>query len=50
MSLKILDCTLRDGAHVNQGRFGLAAIKNVIQSLEFAKIDIIEIGFLQDVV
>ena len=50
MSLKILDCTLRDGAHVNQGRFGLAAIKNVIQSLELAKIDIIEIGFLQDVV
>jgi len=50
MNLKVLDCTLRDGAHVNQGRFGLAAIKNVIQSLELAKIDIIEIGFLQDVV
>ena len=50
MNIKILDCTLRDGAHVNKGLFGLKEIRNIIKNLVDAKIDIIEIGFLQDIV
>jgi 4-hydroxy 2-oxovalerate aldolase len=46
--IKILDCTLRDGAHVNKGSFGKNNIKNIINYLVDSKIDIIEIGFLQD--
>ncbi|WP_273404232.1 4-hydroxy-2-ketovalerate aldolase [Campylobacter avium] len=46
--MKILDCTLRDGAHINAGKFGEKNIKAIIKGLINAKIDIIELGFLQD--
>lgn len=49
MKIKLLDCTLRDGAHVNGGAFGKKNTIKIIRSLVNAKIDIIEIGFLQDV-
>jgi len=45
-SIRLLDCTLRDGGHINQGRFGKNVIKAIIENLVKAKIDIIEIGFL----
>ena len=48
MKLEILDCTLRDGAHVNKGCFGKENIIQIVKDLVKAKIDIIEIGFLQD--
>jgi isopropylmalate/homocitrate/citramalate synthase len=48
--IKILDCSLRDGAHVNSGRFGEKTIKAIIKSLVNAKVDIVEIGFLKDCV
>lgn len=43
--MKILDCTLRDGAHINAGKFGEKNIKAIIKGLINAKIDIIELGF-----
>ena len=46
--IKILDCTLRDGIHVNKGNFGINNMKKIIKDLVKSKIDIIEIGFLQD--
>lgn len=46
--IRILDCTLRDGGHLNQGKFGEKAIKSIIERLIDAKIDIIEVGFLWD--
>lgn len=46
--IRLLDCTLRDGGHINQGEFGEIAIKNVIKRLVEAKIDIVEVGFLWD--
>ena len=46
--IRLLDCTLRDGGHINQGEFGEIAIKNVIKRLVEAKTDIIEVGFLWD--
>lgn len=45
---KILDCTLRDGAYLVDKNFGDTAIRGIIRGLVQAKIDFIEIGFLQD--
>lgn len=49
MNIKLLDCTLRDGSHVNGGDFGVNTMKNILTSLDSSKIDIIEAGFLRDV-
>lgn len=46
--IRLLDCTLRDGGHINQGEFGETVIRNVIERLVEAGIDIIEVGFLWD--
>lgn len=46
--LKILDCTLRDGAHINKGEFNTQSIISIIEGLDNANIDIIEVGFLKD--
>ncbi|WP_139470524.1 4-hydroxy-2-ketovalerate aldolase [Campylobacter armoricus] len=46
--IKILDCTLRDGAHINKGKFGKENISLILQKLAEAKIDLIETGFLQN--
>ena len=45
-TVRLLDCTLRDGGHINQGRFGKNVIKSTIENLVKANIDIIEAGFL----
>lgn len=44
----ILDCTLRDGAHVNFGNFGKGNIVRIINSLVKSEVDIIELGFLEN--
>lgn len=46
--IRLLDCTLRDGGHVVQGKFGEDVIRNVIEKLVEAEVDIIEVGFLWD--
>lgn len=46
--IELLDCTLRDGAHVNRGHFGKSNIIYIINSLIRSNIDIIELGFLQN--
>ena len=46
----ILDCTLRDGGYINEWRFGKKAIKDIVSSLSEAGMDVIECGFLDDVV
>lgn len=45
--ISILDCTLRDGGYINEFRFGETAIRNIINKLSKASIDIIECGFLK---
>ncbi len=47
-NLQILDCTLRDGAQVNEARFGERAIRDIMDNLTRAGVDIIECGFLKD--
>ena len=44
--IRLLDCTLRDGGHVVSGIFGEEVIRNTIESLVEAGVDIIEVGFL----
>ncbi|EAJ5701979.1 aldolase catalytic domain-containing protein [Campylobacter lari subsp. concheus] len=46
--LKILDCTLRDGAYVVDKKFGKSVMRGIIENLIDANIDLIEIGFLQN--
>lgn len=46
MKTYLLDCTLRDGGYVNDWKFGYDTIINIFERLVSAKVDIIEIGFL----
>lgn len=46
--IRLLDCTLRDGGHIVAGKFGEEVIRNTIESLVEAGVDIIEVGFLWD--
>lgn len=41
----LLDCTLRDGAHLNGGNFGKKVITETIADLVQANVDIVEVGF-----
>ncbi len=46
--VNVLDCTLRDGGYINQWKFGNKNIRNIINKLIEANIDIIECGFLTE--
>lgn len=48
MSAMLLDCTLRDGAYLLDKQFGINIIHGIIHGLIMARIDWIEVGFLQD--
>lgn len=45
-SIKLLDCTLRDGGYVNHWRFGRQAIPDILSKLVLANMDFIECGYL----
>lgn len=46
--IRLLDCTLRDGAYIVDSVFGEAAIKGIINKLQDANVEIIECGWLKD--
>ena len=46
MGIKVLDCTLRDGAYVVNGNFGEERINGIIEILNSAVVDIIEVVWL----
>jgi len=46
--ISLLDCTLRDGGYVNDWKFGQTNLVSVVDRLQQAGVDIIEIGFLDD--
>lgn len=48
LKMLLLDCTLRDGGYVNDWNFGYDNIINIYERLVSAKIDIIEVGFLDE--
>lgn len=45
-NIKLLDCTLRDGGHLNQSRFGREVIHGVVEGMVKSGVDVIELGFL----
>lgn len=45
--VNILDCTLRDGGYINEFNFGENVLKDIVEKLSKASIDIIECGFLK---
>lgn len=45
-SVRILDCTLRDGGYINNWDFGFDSIKKTLDKLVCSGIEIIECGFL----
>lgn len=47
-TISLLDCTLRDGGYVNDWRFKYSNIVSIFERLVDAKVDIIEVGFLDD--
>lgn len=47
-NITLLDCTLRDGAHLNKGNFGKNTIIETITDLVESDIDIVEIGFFDN--
>lgn len=47
-TVSLLDCTLRDGGHVNDFNFGADNIKKIISHLSKSNAEIIEVGFLKD--
>ena len=47
-NIKLLDCTLRDGAYIVNSQFGDPVIKGIIKKLQDANVDIIECGWLKD--
>lgn len=47
-TIRLLDCTLRDGGYVNDWRFGRANVISVFERLVDAGVDVIEVGFLDD--
>lgn len=46
--IQLLDCTLRDGAYIVNGEFGIPAIKGIIKKMQDAGVDIVECGWLKD--
>lgn len=42
----LLDCTLRDGGYINDWEFGYDTIINIYERLVSAKVDMIEVGFI----
>ena len=46
--IKVLDCTLRDGAYITNSKFGDAAIRGIIKKMQQARIDVIEVGWLKN--
>ena len=45
-NINLVDCTLRDGGHLNDSRFGKDTIENVVKGLVESNVEYIELGFL----
>ena len=46
--VQLLDCTLRDGGYINDWEFGNNTLVSVFERLVDSKVDVIEVGFLDD--
>lgn len=48
INVKLLDCTLRDGAYIVNSQFGTPAIRGIVNKLQDANVNIIECGWLKN--
>lgn len=48
INVKLLDCTLRDGAYIVNSQFGTPSIRGIVNKLQDAGVDIIECGWLKN--
>lgn len=46
--IKLLDCTLRDGAYIVDADFGTPAIRGIIKRMQDANVELVECGWLKD--
>lgn len=46
--IQLLDCTLRDGGYVNDWNFGHNNLISIFERLVNARIDIVEVGFIDE--
>lgn len=46
--ISLLDCTLRDGGYLNDWRFGYKNIVGLFERLVDARVDIVEVGFIDE--
>lgn len=47
-NLKLLDCTIRDGGYLNDWDFGHDTLTSILERLVSSRVDIIEVGFLDE--
>ena len=45
MTIKVLDCTFRDGGYYNNWDFNESIVNKYLSAMLKAKVDIVEIGF-----
>lgn len=48
MSIRLLDCTLRDGGYINDWKFGYRTAKSIIKSWWIPRRDYVEDRFLRN--
>ena len=49
-TIKLMDCTLRDGGYINNWEFGYNAIRGICNKIAEAGIEFIEVGFMRNCV
>lgn len=47
-TIKLMDCTLRDGGYINNWEFGYDAIRGICNKIAEAGIEFIEVGFMRN--
>lgn len=47
-NISLLDCTLRDGGYLNDWEFGQSNIVSIYKRLVDSRVDIVEVGFIDD--
>ncbi len=46
MGIYLMDCTLRDGGYINDWNFGVNVISQMLEKLQDASVEFVEVGFL----
>ena len=47
--IQLMDCTMRDGGWVNEFSFGTEGMRDILQTVEDAGVEFVELGYLDQV-